>query len=87
MVILTIDKTQGVLLSPPEIVTRGFVDLDKDKEMLAKASEIVIAAITQQDEHRVDSSLIDETVRATLRKFIYNETRQNPVIIPVVIEI
>jgi ribonuclease J len=87
VVIVTIDKTQGNLLTPPEIVTSGFVDLDKARELVAKTSDVAIAAITQYDGHKVDSSLINRYLKERLGKFIYEETRQKPVIVPVVIEI
>jgi ribonuclease J len=86
--IVLLDKQTGRVESPPEIVTRGFVDVDERADLLEEASRLLVQAVESRPaEERSDPSLTRERVRLELRRFFKKRTQRRPMVIPVVMEI
>ena len=86
--ILVIDGNTGNLVSGPFIVTRGFVFVDENEELINQTKETVIRAYNDLDtESKKDFAVMKTAVRASLKKFIKTETARFPMILPVVLEI
>ncbi|MBI2589829.1 ribonuclease J [Candidatus Berkelbacteria bacterium] len=88
MVILTVDKRKGTLISSPDIISRGFVYMRDAKGLIIKARHEIKQLF---DRHSKNSPLDWEYVKRALRddlvKFLYEYTQRQPMIIPVVIEV
>jgi ribonuclease J len=82
------DRQTGELQSPPEIVTRGFVDAGEEAELRAETSRLLEEAVQARPrEERLDSELTKERVRRELRRFFRRRTQRRPMVIPVVMEV
>ena len=74
--------------SPPEIVTRGFVDVGEGGGLLEEASRLVEDALRARPrEERLDGELTRERIRTELRRFFRKRTERRPMVIPVVMEV
>lgn len=91
LAVLTIDKETGELVAGPDIVSRGFVYMRDAEELLESARERILASFANMDGHAVrggsDWSFVKDKIKHTLSKFLYEQTRRRPMIIPVVMEI
>jgi ribonuclease J len=87
--VVVLDKSSGGLGGPPEIVTRGFVDVDgRNAALLDEAAEMVRLSVDARPlEERHDPSLLRERLRAELRRFFKRRTQRRPMVIPVVMEV
>ncbi len=86
--VVVLDKRSGRVESPPEIVTRGFVDAGGRPELLEEAARVLLEAVHgRSDEERADPALTRERVRAELRRFLRLRTQRRPMVIPVVMEV
>lgn len=87
--VLVLDKQTGRLESPPEIVTRGFVDgSERSVELLEDAGRFLVEAVDARSrEERFDPALTRERVRVELRRFFKKRTQRRPLVIPVVMEV
>ncbi|MGN6814283.1 MAG: ribonuclease J, partial [Thermomicrobiales bacterium] len=82
---LVIERDTGRLLSGPEIVARGFVGADDDR--LAEASSEVRRALRRgASRGPAEYGRIVERTAQVLGGYIYRNTRQRPMILPVVTE-
>ena len=82
------DRQTGELESPPEIVTRGFVDAGEEAELRAETGRLLEEAVQARPrEERLDSELTKERVRRELRRFFRRRTQRRPMVIPVVMEV
>jgi ribonuclease J len=82
------DRQTGELQSPPEIVTRGFVDAGEEAELRAETGRLLEEAVQARPrEERLDSELTKERVRRELRRFFRRRTQRRPMVIPVVMEV
>jgi ribonuclease J len=86
--ILVLDKQTGRVESPPEIVTRGFVDAEERADLIEEAGRLLVEAVeTRPTEEHADPSLTRERLRLTLRRFFRKRTQRRPMVIPVVMEV
>jgi ribonuclease J len=86
--VIVLDKVTGEMGSPPEIVTRGFVDAEERAGLLDEAARLLQATVdSRPPEERRDPSLLRERVRAELRRFFKKRLQRRPMVIPVVMEV
>ncbi len=85
----TIDKKTKTILANPQILTRGFIYVKENLDMIDKSEEIskkVIEANLVQGK-KVDFTKIKQQIRDELGKYFFKETGSIPMIITVVLEI
>jgi len=88
IVVISVSRQTGEVLSGPDIISRGFVYEPLSEEFLERAKEKVAAVLAHLSKARVTEwGSINATVRETLSKFIYNELRRRPMVVPIVMEV
>jgi ribonuclease J len=87
--VVVLDKQTGHLESPPEIVSRGFVDAgERGADLMEDAGRLVAETVrARPPEERFDPALTRERVRSELRRFFRKRTQRRPMVIPVVMEV
>ncbi|HVX58645.1 MAG TPA: ribonuclease J [Candidatus Saccharimonadales bacterium] len=82
-VVLTIDKKTGSLLTSPDIISRGFIYM-KDNEELMNAFRNELRRAVQQRYKRVDLDRFKAELKDYVTHFLYEQTQRSPIVIPVV---
>jgi ribonuclease J len=86
--IVTISKSTRKSENLPEIVSRGFVSLDDGSELLREARTVVQKTVdSSSDEERTDWGVMQEKIRADLKRFLIKQTSRRPLIVPVILEV
>ena len=88
VVVATIDK-KGNLVSEPEVISRGFVYVKESEAMMKGARDVAKKAVLENAGGRkgADWGNIKNAVRSAVRNYLYGETKRNPVILPVIMEV
>lgn len=86
VVIVSVDRHSGRLDRPPEILSRGFVDVEDYEHLLERAKEVVAGALTG-GEHYAEFGDINVRIRDALSKFLYDEVRRRPMVLTVTVEV
>ena len=88
VVCVNLSSEDGSVLTGPDIVSRGFVQV-KDNEDLMEAMRMVAAHALEvcRDRNISDWATIKSTIKNELGQFIYRNTKKNPMILPVIMEI
>ncbi|MCL2088850.1 MAG: ribonuclease J [Oscillospiraceae bacterium] len=85
IVVSSIHRDSGKILSGPDIVSRGFVYVRESEELMDEARAIAVK-ITQ--EHLTkgvrDWAVIKQAIRDEMGGFIYRRTKRSPMILPVI---
>jgi ribonuclease J len=86
IVVVAVDS-EGKLIREPEIITRGLVHVDASQDMLDEVRRM-LAAIFEHGtpEELRDSDVLQETMRATLKRYFRKTMGRRPLILPVVWE-
>lgn len=88
VVSLTIDKHTQRLLAGPEIVSRGFVYVKENQDIIENSKDVVLRSIKKCQEKEIRAiSQIKYKIREDLKSYIYNELGRDPMILPVISEI
>ena len=87
VVVVTIDIESGVVITGPEIITRGWVYAPEAEDLLDEACDTVARAVEQalRDGGR-DVVALEQVVRKATGKFVAARTKRKPMIVPVVME-
>jgi ribonuclease J len=86
--IIAISKNSGRNESLPEIVSRGFMSFDDGSELMQKARQVVAKTLdSSSEEERTDWGVMQEKIRADLKRFLNKETSRRPLIMPVILEV
>jgi ribonuclease J len=88
VVIVTVDSTTGEIVTGPEIVTRGWVYAPEAEELLDGAAAAVRDGIKAAfaTDGTVDHENLQRHVRKAAGKFVSDQTKRRPMIVPVVME-
>jgi ribonuclease J len=85
--IIAINKHTGKSEVLPEIVSRGFVSTE-DGDVLGEARKVVARTLDASSaEERTDWGVMQEKIRADLRRFLNKQTQRRPLIMPVILEV
>ncbi len=88
IVVVTINKESGRVMTGPDIVSRGFVYVRESEALMEDARERVRQALEKCELQQVTEwATIKSNIRDVLGKFLYERTRRRPMILPIVMEI
>ena len=88
VVVATVDINERLLLSGPDIISRGFVYVREAEELLEEARTIARDALLDcLDKNITDWAELKGCVKDDLSKFLYQKTKRKPMILPVVMNI
>lgn len=82
-VVLTIDKKNGNLLTSPDIISRGFIYM-RDNEDLMNTFRVELKRAVQQRFKRVDLDRFKQELKEHVTHFLFEYTGRSPIVIPVV---
>jgi ribonuclease J len=85
MSIVRYQRRAGRPVGRPHIITRGFIFAPGAEDLLAQAEDVTMSAASARP--GTPSTEVESQVQAALSKFLYQETKSRPVVIPVVIEV
>src|SRR5579883_2324987 len=86
--IIAIDKHTGLPEGLPEIVSRGFMSMEDSSTVLQEARQVVLKTIdSSSQEERGDWGVMQEKIRADLKRYLTKQTSRRPLIMPVILEV
>ena len=87
VVVVSVDQHTGQLVSPVDIISRGFVFEEMAKELLEEAKQVVKETLQSHTHKGSDWRFIRKTIEDCLDKFLYRVTERRPLILSVVVEV
>ncbi|MGP0076080.1 MAG: ribonuclease J [Bryobacteraceae bacterium] len=86
--IIAISKNSGRNETLPEIVSRGFMSFEDGSDLLQRARQVVARTLeSSSEEELTDWGVMQEKIRADLKRFLNKETSRRPLIMPVILEV
>jgi ribonuclease J len=88
VVIATVNAKTGQLVQNPDIISRGFVFLKENKELIEDLRHRVKKLIHDSDPKSwADTNNIKNKIRDYVGQFLFSKTEKRPMVLPVVIEV
>lgn len=88
IVVATIDSHDGYVVSGPDIVSRGFVYVKDNEELMNAARDLACRVIDEQYDSRYnDWNSVKTKIRDEVSRLMYEKTKRSPMILPIFMEI
>ncbi len=86
--VVTIDRKKKKVVAAPKIDSRGFVYVKTSRDLMHEAGELVQNTVADgiKNTKEFDWGNLKNSVRDVLGKYLYEQTRRKPVILPVIME-
>lgn len=87
IVVITITK-EGKVVSGPDIISRGFVYVRESEDLIEDAKNVVRKILKEDSrENLKDWNGLKSDIRDDLRSYIFKNTKRNPMILPIIMEV
>jgi len=88
IVVAAIDKESNVIVSGPDIISRGFVYVRENEKLIEEARRVAEDAIEKCQRKNIrDWNTMKSKVRDSLGSYIYQTTKRDPIILPIFLEV
>jgi len=83
-VLLSMDSREGIVLTKPIILSRGFVYMKDSTDMIREAELLVEKNVSALIQNKTTFGDIKKLIKDTLETYFYAKTKRHPIIIPVI---
>lgn len=88
VVVASIDLDSRLLMSGPDIVSRGFVYVRESESLMENARKVALSSIEDELRSRtIDRARLKNRISGDLSKYLYTQTKRRPMILPIVMEL
>ena len=88
MVVVTVDKQTGNVVGRPEIITRGFVHLQRAGPDHGRGDRRGSSSpIQNPGDHISEIALLKSQIKDGVSRYLYEQTKRRPMVFPVVVEV
>ncbi len=86
--IATIDSKTGDPIGNPDIISRGFVYMKENKDLIEKTRMKVKKIVKDHDPRTpADDDYIKNKIRNEIGQFLFSQTKRRPMVLPVIIKV
>ncbi|MNC64341.1 Ribonuclease J 2 [compost metagenome] len=86
--VITLSQTDGRLLNEPDTISRGFIYVRNSDTLMEEINQLVAATLEKLSKADLGQwSIMKQTIKETLGKFLYERTKRRPMILPIIIEV
>lgn len=87
LVVAAISKSTKQVVSGPDIVSRGFIYVRENEDLMGQARKIVSAALKKSlDKGNLEWAALKSDMRDALASYITSKTKRSPMIIPIILD-
>ena len=88
VIVMSMDGQTGEIVSGPDVISRGFVYVRESENLMDDVKSFIKEEIDSMvEKHIRDWSTIKSTLKDDVRDFIFNMTKRNPMILPIIMEV
>ena len=88
VIVMSMDNQTGEIVSGPDVISRGFVYVRESENLMEEVKSFIKEEIDElENRHVRDWSTIKSTLKDELRDYIFDRTKRNPMILPIIMEV
>ena len=88
VIVLTMDSSTGEIVSGPDVISRGFVYVRESENLMEEVKKVIKDEVAEfEANHVTDWSTIKSTLKDNLRDYIFQKTKRDPMILPIIMEV
>ena len=80
--------SNGSIVAGPDIISRGFVYVRESENLMEEVKAHIVLELDKCVEKNItDWATIKSTIKDNLKDFIYQKTKRNPMVLPIIMEV
>ena len=88
VIVMTMDNQTGEIVAGPDVISRGFVYVRESENLMEDVKSYIREEIHDlENKHIRDWSTIKSTLKDDVRDFVFDRTKRNPMILPILMEV
>ena len=88
IVVLTMDSATGEVIAGPDMISRGFVYVRESENLMEDVKHLISVKVNECVSNGItDWATLKSIIKDNLREYIYRETKRNPMILPIIMEV
>jgi len=88
VIVITMDSSTGEIVAGPDVISRGFVYVRESENLMDEVKKVVKEQLIKCEQRNIrEWSIIKSSLKDGLRDYIYQKTKRNPMILPIIMEI
>ena len=88
VVVLTVQRGSGRLMTSPDIISRGFIYLRDSEELMGMIRQYLKQKVARSfGNKKIDLNVIKKELKDEITHILYDQTRRTPIVIPVINEV
>ncbi len=88
VIVLTMDSSTGEIVSGPDVISRGFVYVRESENLMEEVKNQIRSEVQRFEErHITDWGTIKSSLKDSLRDFVFQKTKRDPMILPIIMEV
>ena len=88
IIVVTLERGTNVVVSGPDIVSRGFVYVRESENLMDECRDVVNTAMDRMvDRGITDWGKIKSEIKDSLNDYLWKKTKRNPMILPIIMEV
>jgi ribonuclease J len=88
IVVVTLSKADGKILSGPDTISRGFVYVRESEGLIEEVNRITVTEVQKLLEENVSQwNAYKQSIKESIGRFLFAKTKRRPMILPIIIQI
>ena len=88
VIVLTLNSATGEIIAGPDVISRGFVYIRESENLMEDIKKVIRLKVQELEEKKVtDWGTIKSIIRDELRDYIFQKTKRNPMLLPIIMEV
>ena len=88
IVVVTISKEDGRVLAGPDIISRGFVYVRESEDLMDGAKNVIKDVLRDYEDRNIKEwAYLKNNIKENLKEYLYQKTKRNPMILPIIMEV
>jgi ribonuclease J len=86
-IVMVVDPKTGRMRTSPDIISRGFIYLKEQKELLMMVRKRVRTIVENEKARPLNLAYLRDEIRDDIGQFLFQKTERRPMVLPVIIEV
>jgi ribonuclease J len=86
-IVMVVDPKSGRMRTSPDIISRGFIYLKEQKELLMQVRKRVRTIVENEKARPLNLAYLRDEIRDDIGMFLFQKTERRPMVLPVIIEV
>ena len=88
IIVITMDKSTGMVVAGPDVITRGFVYVRESENLMEEIKTLLRKEMDKCEENNItDWATIKSIIKDELHDYIYKKTKRDPMLLPIIMEV